>query len=44
MFTLIVAAVALFAGWNLPQPQWAKDLQAKVVAFVKSKFTPTPKA
>jgi hypothetical protein len=31
MFTLAVGiAIGLGIGWNLPQPQWAKDLQAKV--------------
>lgn len=28
--------VGLFIGWNLPQPVWAKTVQDKVVATVKS--------
>lgn len=36
MFTAIVATVAAFVAWNLPQPQWAKSLQAKVLAWFKS--------
>lgn len=44
-FTLREGAVifiGLFIAWNLPQPQWAKDLQAKVVAKyneLKAKFS-----
>lgn len=30
--------VGILIGWNLPQPQYAKDLQAKIVAKIKSKF------
>ena len=33
--TLIWIVLALFVGWNLPQPDWAKALQAKVVSAVK---------
>lgn len=34
----IIAGVAgVIVGWTFPQPQWAKDLQDKVVAWVKSK-------
>ena len=27
-----------FIGWNAPQPQWAKDVQAKVTAAWTSTF------
>ncbi len=27
--------VGIFIGWNLPQPDWAKSLQDKVVAMVR---------
>lgn len=36
MFTLLVGVIiGLAIGWNLPQPQWAKDIQAKVTGFFK---------
>lgn len=31
----IVIGIAI--GWHLPQPQYAKDLEAKLVAWIKSK-------
>ena len=34
---LFGAFVGAFIGWNLPQPTWAADLQAKVLAYLKSK-------
>ena len=33
---VIYVAVGLFIGWNLPQPEWAKNVQAKVKSFFKS--------
>jgi hypothetical protein len=27
--------VGIFIGWNIPQPEWAKSLQNKVVALYK---------
>lgn len=30
-------AVGAFVGWNLPQPQFAKDLQAKVMKTLINK-------
>lgn len=33
---MIAGLVGAFIGWNLPQPPWAKWLQAKAVAGVKS--------
>ncbi len=32
----IYVAIGLFVGWNLPQPQWAKNVQEKVKSFFKS--------
>lgn len=28
--------VGLFIGWNLEQPAWAQELQAKVVGMVRA--------
>ena len=36
MSTLFWIAVGMFIGWNLPQPTWARALQEKVVAAVKT--------
>jgi hypothetical protein len=36
MSTLFWIAVGIVIGWNLPQPPWARDLQAKAVAFIKN--------
>lgn len=27
--------IGVVVGWNLPQPQFAKDIQAKIVGFFK---------
>lgn len=32
---LIWLAVGAFVGWNFPQPQFAKNIQAKVMAMFK---------
>mgnify|MGYP001825195376 CR=1 FL=1 len=34
MGTLLAILVGLFIGWNLPQPEFAKALQAKLVAML----------
>lgn len=37
-FTLregLILLAGAFIGWNVPRPQWAKDLQEKVVAKYK---------
>lgn len=34
MFTLVVFVAGAFVGWNFPQPQFAKDLQDKVIAWI----------
>ena len=31
--TLFYILLGAFIGWNFPQPQYAKDLQAKVLSF-----------
>lgn len=36
MSTLFWILVGMFIGWNLPQPTFARDLQAKVVAAIKT--------
>lgn len=33
--TGIYVALGAFIGWNFPQPQYAKDIQARVIAFFK---------
>ena len=35
--SLLWLVVGLFIGWNLPQPQFAKDLQEKVLNSFKTK-------
>lgn len=29
--------IGLFIGWNLPQPQWAKNIQDKITDYFYSK-------
>ena len=36
MCTLIVLVIGIFVGWNLPQPPWAKAVQAHIVNLVRS--------
>jgi hypothetical protein len=33
---LFLIAIGIVIGWNLPQPPWAREWQAKVVDFVRS--------
>jgi hypothetical protein len=35
--TLFWLALGAFVGWNFPQPEFAKRLQAKVLAVFKNK-------
>lgn len=35
MSELFFLAVGAFIGWNLPQPEFAKRIQARLVALVK---------
>lgn len=40
--TLLLVLIGAFIGWNLPQPGWAKWLQAKGIALakkIKAKFS-----
>jgi hypothetical protein len=38
MLTAIICLlIGLFVGWNLPQPDWAYNLQEKVKDFFGSK-------
>jgi hypothetical protein len=32
---LFYLAVGAFVGWNIPQPEFAKNLQSKIVALFK---------
>jgi hypothetical protein len=34
--TLLILAVGIVIGWNLPQPSWAKEAQDKLVAAIKN--------
>jgi len=36
MYTLIILAIGIFIGWNLPQPQWAKTLQDRVAQAIRT--------
>ena len=36
MYTLIVLTIGIFIGWNLQQPDWAKNIQDKIVQTVRS--------
>ena len=39
--TLLLVLIGAFIGWNLPQPIWAKWIQAKAVSIfskIKAKF------
>lgn len=33
---LFFVAVGIVIGWNLPQPQWAREAQQKLVETVRS--------
>jgi len=35
----IYILIGIFVGWNLPQPEWAKTAQDKIVSKVKSWFS-----
>jgi hypothetical protein len=32
---IIWGLVGAFIGWNIPQPEWAKTLTAKILSFFK---------
>jgi hypothetical protein len=33
--SLLLIAIGIVIGWNLPQPPWARDLQDKAVQFFR---------
>lgn len=35
--TIFWLAIGAFVGWNFPQPQFAKNIQAKVMAIFTKK-------
>jgi len=35
MSTLLVLTVGIFIGWNLPQPDWAKAIQDKLLEVIR---------
>lgn len=39
--TLLILAIGIMIGWNVPQPLWAKDLQERVVRSVKAMLDKT---
>jgi len=44
--TALLILIGAFIGWNLPQPSWAKWVQAKFLALfgkIKAKFHRKPK-
>ena len=38
LLTLFWIAVGIVIGWNVPQPRWAKDLQAKIMGALKGRY------
>jgi hypothetical protein len=32
---LIYITIGTFIGWNLPQPEWAKQLQTRITDYIK---------
>jgi hypothetical protein len=36
MGTIITLLIGMFIGWNLPQPEWARAIQNKVMQFLNS--------
>lgn len=36
METILTLAIGIVIGWNIPQPSWASDLQAKTVAWFRN--------
>lgn len=36
MWLIIGIAIGAFIGWYVPQPQWAKNVQAKVKSWLVS--------
>jgi hypothetical protein len=36
MGTIITLLIGMFIGWNLPQPDWARTIQDKVLDLLNS--------
>jgi len=36
MTTLLTLLIGMFIGWNLPQPDWAKAIQDKIVSMLRA--------
>jgi hypothetical protein len=36
---LILIAVGIIIGWNWAQPEWAKNIQDKIVSSIRSTFS-----
>ena len=34
---VIYIFVGAFIGWNLPQPTWAKNMQTKIISYIKNR-------
>jgi len=34
--TLLILAIGIVIGWNIPQPLWARDLQEQAVSSIKA--------
>ncbi len=34
MSTIIILLIGMFIGWNLPQPNWARSIQDKVMRLL----------
>lgn len=32
---IIGLLLGAFIGWNLPQPEWAKNIQSKTISYIK---------
>jgi hypothetical protein len=37
MTSLLLIIIGMFIGWNLPQPQFAKNIQDKAVSLLRDK-------
>lgn len=38
MWTIGAIGLGVIVGWQFPQPQWAKNAQQSIVAWVKAKY------
>ena len=34
---IIYIFIGSFIGWNLPQPTWAKNMQTKIISYIKNR-------